>query len=77
MCLAQGHNTVMPMRLEPKSSTLPLRHYALGNESDCRSRDHDPGLIYTFVEIDHEIISMVIFLPRADSRRVVVSYKRK
>ena len=32
---------------------------------------------HTFVEIDHEIISTVILLPSADSRRVVVSYKRK
>ena len=28
---------------------------------------------HTFVEIDHEIISMVNLLPSADSRRVVVS----
>ena len=44
----------------------------------------DPGVMrsilarsHTFVEIDHEIISMAILLPSADSRRVVVSYKRK
>ena len=44
----------------------------------------DPGIVSsiparsnTFVEIDYEIISMTIFLPSADSRRVVVSYKRK
>ena len=44
----------------------------------------DPGVVsliparsHTFVEIDHEIISMVILAPSADSRRVVVSYKRK
>ena len=42
----------------------------------------DPGVVslipawsHTLVEIDHEIISMVILLPSADSRRVVVSYK--
>ena len=29
------------------------------------------------MEIDHEIISTAIVLPSADSRRVVVSYKRK
>ena len=33
MCLAQGHNAVLPVRLEPqplnlKSSTLPLSHHA-------------------------------------------------
>ena len=46
--------------------------------SDCRSRGHkfDPGPAPYF-EIDHEIISTVILLPSADSRRVVVSYKRK
>ena len=44
----------------------------------------DPGITssilaqsHTFVEIDHEIISMAILLPSADSRRVVVSYKLK
>ena len=43
----------------------------------------DPGVTssilngsHTFVEIDQEIISMVILFPYADSRRVVVSYKR-
>ena len=34
-----------------------------------------PARSHTFVEIDHEIISTVILLPSADSRRVVVSYK--
>ena len=44
----------------------------------------DPGVVsliaawsHTFVEIDHEIISMAFLLPSADSRRVVVGYKRK
>ena len=44
----------------------------------------DPGVVssiaarsHTFMEIDHKIISTAIFLPSADSRRVVVSYKRK
>ena len=37
-----------------------------------------PARSHTFVEIDHEIISMVILLlPLIYSRRVVVSYKRK
>ena len=31
---------------------------------------------FTYVGIDHEIISMAIFLPPTDSRRIVVSYKR-
>ena len=38
----------------------------------------DPGVTSLFpVEIDHEIIFMVILLPSADSRRVVVSCKQK
>ena len=36
-----------------------------------------PAQSHIFVEIDHEIISTVILLPSADSRRVVVSYKQK
>ena len=43
----------------------------------------DPGVAslitarsHTFAEIDYEIIFKSILLPSADSRRVVVSYKR-
>ena len=36
-----------------------------------------PAQSYTFMENDHEIISMAILLPSAVSRKVVVSYKRK
>ena len=36
-----------------------------------------PARSYTLVEIDHEIIFTAILLPSADSRRVVISYKRK
>ena len=36
-----------------------------------------PAQSHTFMEIDHEIISTVILLPSADSRRVVVGYKGK
>ena len=35
-----------------------------------------PAQSYTFMEIDHEIISTVILFPSADSRTVVVIYKR-
>ena len=35
-----------------------------------------PAWFHTFMEIDHEIISMTI-LPSADSRRVIVNHKRK
>ena len=60
-------------------------HRAVGNMSgcryvsDCRSRGRkfDPGPVPYFREIDHEIISMTILFPSADSRRVVVSYKQK
>ena len=37
-----------------------------------------PARSYTFVEINHEIISTVILLPSADSfKKGFVSYKRK
>ena len=36
-----------------------------------------PAQSHTFVDINHEIISLVILLPSADSRRVVISYKQK
>ena len=36
-----------------------------------------PAWSHTFLEIDREIISTVILIPATDSRRVVVSYKRK
>ena len=40
-------------------------------------RQHTMTQSHTFAEIDHEIISMAILLPSSDSRKVVVSYKRK
>ena len=43
----------------------------------CTKIHESPVRSHTFVEIDHEIISTVILLPSAESRRVVVSYKRK
>ena len=36
-----------------------------------------PAWPHTFVEIDHETISMGILFPSADSRGIVVSYKQK
>ena len=36
-----------------------------------------PARSHTFVEIDHEIISTVILLPSADSRRVVCQLQAK
>ena len=49
------------------------------------SQTADPGVVsfilsryYTFVEIDHEISTVILGSPpSADSRRVVISYKRK
>ena len=37
----------------------------------------DPGSASLFMEIDQQIISTAILIPSADSRRAVVSYKRK
>ena len=56
----------------------------VGNVYDCRcmsrckssSRKFNLARSHTFVQIDHEIISTSILLPSADSRRIVVSYKR-
>ena len=53
--------------------TLP--RCAVGNmsgyrcKSDCssRGREFNPGLVQYFVELDHDIISMVILLPSAQS----------
>ena len=45
--------------------------------ADPRIASLIPARSHTFVEIDHEIISAVILLPSADSRRVVVSYNLK
>ena len=45
--------------------------------ADPEVRGSIPAQYHTFVEIDHEIISKAILLPFADSRRVVISYKRK
>ena len=42
-----------------------------------RARKFDTVRSQTFAEIDREIICLVILLPSADSKRVVVSYKRK
>ena len=36
-----------------------------------------PARSHTFIEIGHEIIFTAVLLPSTDSRRVVVSYKRK
>ena len=41
-----------------------------GVASSIQARSH------TLLETDHDIISTIVLLPSADSRRVVVSYKR-
>ena len=40
--------------------------------ADLGIRSSIPARFHTFVEIDHEIISTVILLPSADSRRIDV-----
>ena len=45
--------------------------------ADPRVANSIPAQSHTLVEIDHEIISTVILLPSADSKRVVVSFKLK
>ena len=54
----------------------------VGQSLKCLSADPEvasltPVRYHTFVEIDLEMISWVILLPSAASRRVVVGYKRK
>ena len=57
------------------ASLILARSHALVADT-CMTAD--PGVASsTFVEIDREIISTVILLPSTDSRRDVVSYKRK
>ena len=53
------------------------------NADTCMCLTAGPGVAssitaqsHTFEEIDHEIMSTVIFLSVADSRRAVFSYKR-
>ena len=63
---------------------LQLCYYRRLNYNRCPTADPEiPGFVNsiqawsrTFVEIDGEIFSTAILLPSADSRRVVVSYKR-
>ena len=67
----------------------PVINFWIPQSVTCLATDAcltaDPGVAssipvrsHTFVEIDHEMISMVILLlPLIHSRRVVVSYKRK
>ena len=86
-----GHGLVTSNRLEklglapvtPDLQGARLRS-SVSNVSDCRCMSADPGVVsliptqsHTLVEIDHEIISTVILLPSADTKRVVVSYKQK
>ena len=65
-------------------NTGPRRHSVACLATDaCLTADPGvPSLIaarsYTFINIDHEMISTVIFLPSAESfKKEVVSYKRK
>ena len=67
---------ICPIPHEPPGHVVQLVMYLAADT--CLTAD--PGiwsLSHTLVEINHEIISTVILLPSTDSRRVVVSYKRK
>ena len=63
------------------SNSLHWHSYTFPFQITCVAQSGVASLIptrcHTFAEIDHEIISMTILLPSADTRRVVVSYKRK
>ena len=61
---------------KPYPSVIPgFLVYVIVNKDDALN--NLCGKSHTFVAIEHEIIFMAILLPSADSRRVVVSYKRK
>ena len=66
--LSEQGRVAQPVTCLAKDASLTAD---LGVASSISVRSH------TFVEIDHEMISMVILLPLNQSRRVVVSYKRK
>ena len=51
----------------PRSAVGNVSGYRCVSDCNSRGRKFDPGRSYTFVEIDHEIISRVILLPSADS----------
>ena len=65
------------MTLIPKSSPGRVVQWVTCQTADPGVARSISAQSHTFVEIDREIISMAILLPTADSRRVVVSYKRK
>ena len=72
------------LNFHPLPNKYTRLHSAVGNVSQTVDTylTADPGVVspaqsHNFVEIDNEIISMAILLPSADSRRVIVSYKRK
>ena len=52
-------------------------HNIVGILSNPGVASYIPVQSHKFVEIDHEIVSMAILVPYADTRRVVVCYKRK
>ena len=58
----------------PEAIIFPYRAADTCLAADPGVASSNPALHHTFVEINHEIISMAN--PSADSRRVVISYKR-
>ena len=65
------------IRLGPEAQSVTFLTAGMCLIADPGARSLISAQSHTFVEIDCEIISTAILLPSADSRRVVVSYKRK
>ena len=71
MCLAQGHNALMPVRLTRNPPGRVAQSVTCLATDACLTADPGvtssiPAGYHTFVEIDREIISTVILLPSAD-----------
>ena len=80
--LTQEINFVFEMIIKGFGSGCAAQSVTCLTADTCLSADPVCGSLilarpHTYVEIDHEIISMAFFIPSDDSRRIVVSYKRK
>ena len=64
-----------PIYIHTKKILVPVAQLVTCLTADPGVLSLIPAQSHTFVEIDHEIISMAILLLSADLRRVVVSYK--
>ena len=82
ICLAaRGLSKPLPFKLR---SQITKNHVPghIAQSVTCPTADQGVASLIlvrfrTFAKIDHEIISTAILLPCTESRRVVVSYKRK